>query len=387
MPEGEAMMIDTPSRTFTGPIRSSSARVLSQAPAPGKRFARAPLIVEWELTRACALVCRHCRHQPITDRHGAELSTDEAKGLLEDVRAFSTPPPAVLMTGGDILERPDLTELVAHGSALGIPITVHLCPTGNVTRSTVEALARAGARAVSLGLDAADPAVHDTERDDPGGFERTTAAASWVREYGLELRILTRVTETTMMGLEALAPLVIELGAAEWALEFPLPVPGNPAVRGINAWQYGVVMRWLDKLALEAPFTITTINGPQWNRLVYERLRDQGVALADLRRHPAAVRLGMRDGRGMLFVTRSGDVQPSRHLKIPAGNVRTRPLYQIYRRAPVFTVLRDEGRLRGKCGLCPFRAVCGGSRARAYAATGDPLGPDPWCLFSPWRTS
>ena len=385
MPDGELMFADTPSSTFASAIRPAAPRVLSPAPLPGKRYARAPLVVEWELTRACALVCRHCRVQPITERHAAELTTAEAQRLLEQVKAFSNPPPQVLITGGDPLERADLPEIVSYGAGLGVHITVHLCPTDRLSAAAVQELARAGARCVSLGLDAADAAVHDGERGETGSFARTLDAARWVREAGLDLRILTRVTETTMIGLEALARLVVELGAAEWALEFPLPVPGTSPGRTVNAWQYGVVMRWLDKLAPDAPFSITTINGPQWQRLIFERLRDQGVPLAEIRRMQAANRLGLRDGRGMLFVTRSGDVYPSRWLRLPAGNVRSRPLLHIYRRAPVFAVLKDEGRLRGKCGLCPYRAICGGSRARAYAATGDLLGPDPWCLFSPWR--
>ncbi|MFS8542433.1 MAG: radical SAM protein [Limnochordales bacterium] len=385
MPEGDVMFPDTPLLAYTGSIRPGGNRVLSPPPLHGKRYARAPVLVEWEATRACSLACRPCRAQPITERHGGELTTEEARRLVDQVRGFSTPPPSLLISGGDPLERPDLAELVAYAAGRGLSVTVQLCPTARLTRAAVDALAGAGARAVSLGLDGPDAAAHDGERGEPGSFARTVAAADWVRGAGLNLRILTRVTEKTMIGLEALARVVAELGAAEWALEFPVGAPGGPSQGAINPWQYGVVLQWLDELSQKAAFSVVAVNGPQLNRLAFQRLRAQGVALTRIQRSAAGRRFGVREGRGMLFVSRTGDVYPSRHLRLPVGNVRARPLHHIYRRGQLFAVLRDEGRLRGKCGLCQYRALCGGSRARAYSLTGDPLGSDPWGLYTPWR--
>ena len=386
MPDGEAIFPDTPLQSYTSAIRPTASRVLSPPPLQGKRYARAPVVVEWEATRACSLACRQCRPYPIPERHGNELTTEEVRRMFEQIRAFSTPPPEVLVSGGDVLERDDLFELLAYGAGLGLDLTVHLCPTDRLTRDAVRRLKEAGVSSVSLGLDGPDAAVHDGVRGTPGSFDRVVAAAGWVREAGLALRISTLVTETTMIRLEDVPRLVGELGAAQWAVEFPVPVPGDAGQRSINAWQYGVVMRWLADLSQNTTFSVVAVNGPQWHRLAFQRLRDQGVPLARMRTTAEGQRFGLRDGRGMLYVARGGDVYPSRHLRLPAGNVRTRSLVEIYRRGQLFAVLRDENRLRGKCGLCPFRSLCGGSRARAFAMTGDPLGSDPWCLFSPWRS-
>jgi len=385
MPDGGVIFPDSPLTTYTGSIRPGARRVLSPSPLQGKRYARAPLVVEWEATRACALTCRHCRPHPIPERHGAELTTEEVQRLLDEVRAFSSPPPHVLVSGGDPLERPDLTALVAYGRARQLSFTVRLCPTGNATPEAIRELAAAGFETIALGPDGPDADTHDGERGEPGAFGRVVAIAGWVREAGLSVRILTRVTETTMIRLEDVAKLVEELGADQWAVEFPVPASGGVGQRSISPWQYGVVMQWLDDLSQNAAYSVVAINGPQQNRLAFERLRAQGMPLARIRSTAEGRRFGVRDGRGMLFISRTGDVYPSRHLRLPAGNVRTRSLLDIYRRGQLFTVLRDEERLRGKCGLCPYRTLCGGSRARAYTLTGDPLGTDPWCLYTPWR--
>ncbi|MBI2561729.1 MAG: TIGR04053 family radical SAM/SPASM domain-containing protein [candidate division NC10 bacterium] len=350
---------------------------------PGARFERAPARVYWELTRACDLACRHCRAAAIPERARDELATRECERALRELAAAGPPPPHVVFTGGDPLKRPDLLELVRYGVGLGLGVSVAPSATVGLTRETVAALKEAGVSAMSLSLDGSSPARHDGLRGVLGCFGWTLVAAQRIVGAGIPLQINTLVTAETAPDLESTARVVARMGAARWSLFFLVSVGRGRALRPIEAAECERTLRWLARQASAWPFTVTTTEAPQFRRVVIETMRAAGARGSEIRESPAARAFGVRDGNGIMFIAANGDVTPSGFLPLAAGNVRAGNAAEIYRDAALFRSLREPERFHGRCGVCGYRAVCGGSRARAWAATGDVMGEDPLCAYEP----
>ena len=341
-------------------------------------FADAPRRVYWELTRACDLACRHCRAHAQPRREPDELTTGECETVLRRLAAAS-PLPHVVLTGGDPLKRPDLLRLVETGAGLGLPMAVAPSATLRLTDDAVQALKTAGAGAMSLSVDGSSAARHDALRGILGCFGWTLVAAQRVVRAGIPLQVNTLVTADTAPDLEATAALVAQLGATRWSLFFLIPTGRGRALRPVDPREAELTMRWLAFRAPRWPFTATTTEAPQFRRVVVERMRAEGRSGEEIARSPVARSFGLRDGNGIMFIASNGDVTPSGFLPLVAGNVRAADPLDIYRDAPLFRSLRAPALLRGRCGVCAYRAVCGGSRARAYAESGDFLGEDPLC--------
>jgi radical SAM protein len=343
-------------------------------------YDRAPRRVYWELTRACDLACRHCRAEAIACRDPRELTTDEGRHLLEAFRELGDPGPAVVLTGGDPLARPDFWDLLDHGVRLGLPMDVAPSGTPLLTPEVVGRLAGAGARAMSLSLDGPDAARHDGFRRVPGCFDRTMEAARAAVAAGLSLQINTLATAGTLGDLPAVYERVRDLGAARWSLFFLIQVGRGRDLQQLTPAAGEALLAWLWACAGPGGPIVSATEAPHYRRVALQRRRT-GEGGADHRalRHG----FGIRDGNGIMFVSHVGDVQPSGFLPIVAGNVRRAHPAVIYREAPLFRALRAAAGFHGRCGRCEFREVCGGSRARAYATTGDPLGEDPLCAYQP----
>ncbi|WP_435064295.1 TIGR04053 family radical SAM/SPASM domain-containing protein [Halobaculum sp. EA56] len=340
-----------------------------------------PVVLVWEASRACDLACDHCRAEATPGRHPDELTTEEGKRLLESAREFGEGQ-VVVLSGGDPLKRDDLAELVAHGDEIGLRMALTPSGTASLTRERIERLADAGLRRVALSLDAGDPAVHDGYRGEPGVFEETLRAARWVRESDLGLQVNTTVCERTVDELPAVRDLVADLDAVRWSVFFLVPVGRGATLDPVPPERADAVMDWLHGVEAEAPFAVKTTEAPQYRRI---GLENDGIAPSDLDpgRGPPATRPSARAGDGFAFVNHVGDVTPSGFLPEPVGDVREDDLVDLYRNADLFGRLRDRDALGGKCGACEFRGVCGGSRSRAYAVTGDPLASDPLCPYVP----
>jgi radical SAM protein with 4Fe4S-binding SPASM domain len=346
-------------------------------------FAHAPFIVIWEVTRACALACVHCRAEAIARRHPDELTTDEGKRLIDRVAGFGgARPPLLVLTGGDPMRRRDLAELVRH--AVGRGLSVGLTPSGTaaVTHARLEELRDAGVARLAVSVDGSTAAAHDAFRRVRGSHRYTMRIVDDARRLGLPLQINTTVARQTVDDLPALAELVGRTGAVLWALFFLIPVLRARAEHALTAAEIEGVLLWAAELQQHVPFGIKTTEAPHYHRVLAQRklaIGDGSVAPRALGRAGRAV----TDGNGFLFVDHVGRICPSGFLPLPAGNVRTDHLVRVYRQHPLFRSLRRPDRLGGRCGACEFRAVCGGSRARAYAATGDPLAEDPGCDHVP----
>jgi radical SAM protein len=340
-----------------------------------------PFVLVWEVTQACDLECKHCRADAQPECHPDELTTAEGKELLADAAEFGEDQ-IVVLSGGDPLLRDDLVELVRYGRDQGLLMTLTPSGTTSLTAEGIDALADAGLRRLALSIDGATAEAHDEFRGEQGSFEQTVAAARHARDQGVPLQINTTVSRETVDELPALADLVEDLGATLWSVFFLVPIGRGTVLDPISPERADEVMEWLLAQAREREFGVKTTEAPHYRRVAIQSFRgDDAVAPSDSDR--MGRRTGIRAGKGFAFVSHLGAVYPSGFLPESAGSVREHSVVDLYRDSDLFTRLRDENELRGKCGACEFKAVCGGSRSRAYAYTGDPFESDPLCPYVP----
>ncbi|MFG3283066.1 TIGR04053 family radical SAM/SPASM domain-containing protein [Streptomyces sp. NPDC048111] len=369
---------------------------------PRHAVAERPFIVIWEATRACPLACAHCRAEARPDRDPGELGGVDARRLMDQVAAFGTPGPLFVITGGDPFQRPDLNDLVAYGTSLGLRVAVSPSGTPTLNRANLTAVRDAGAVALSLSLDGSTAARHDSFRGVDGVFDWTLDGWRTARELGLKVQINTTVTRTALPDLADIAALVRREGAMLWSGFVLVPTGRGAHLDALTPDEIEDVLHFLYDCG--SVIATKTTEGHHFRRVALQRailarhgqqpavgpLYGQLMARAGelgffegpgraVRRPP----MDVSSGRGFVFVSHTGEVHPSGFLPLSAGNVRHHPLADIYRGSALFTTLRDPALLRGKCGRCEFNSVCGGSRSRAYGLTGDVLAADPWCAYEP----
>jgi AdoMet-dependent heme synthase len=357
-------------------------------------FAQSPFLVIWETTQACDLACQHCRADAQPTRDRAELTTVEARRMMEDVRRFGRP--LFVLTGGDPLKRPDVVELVEHGSRIGLRMAMTPSGTPLMTPEVVRQLADAGLSRLAVSLDGSTAEIHDRFRGVEGSFHWTVQMIRAAREIGLSTQINTTVARHNVADFEALIGLMQELGISLWSVFFLVPTGRARAADIASPEEFEWVFHRMYELSKTAPFDIKSTAAPQYRRVVLQRqveerrqgeraetptplTRGVGFSLAD----GVGRAKGVNDGDGFLFVSHTGEIYPSGFLPVSGGNVRTHDLVDVYRHSDLFRSLRDRDRLKGKCGVCEYRDVCGGSRARAYALTGDYLAAEPFCIHVP----
>jgi radical SAM protein len=352
----------------------------------GLRFDRAPRRVYWELTRACDLACRHCRAEAAPRPDPTELTTPEGLALIDRLAGFDAPLPHLVLTGGDPLKRPDLFELIAAARARGFGVSVAPSATPLLTPAMIARLKAAGVEAVSLSLDGSDALRHDALRLVPGCFDRTITAARACVIARLPFQVNTLVCEETLTDLAAVHAMVTRLGAARWSLFFLVAVGRGTLLQPITAAACERLFEWLADLTGPPGPVVTTTEAPHFRRVIAERARRAGHDADRAARGAGGHGAGIRDGNGIMFISHSGQVRPSGFFPLPAGNVQAADPVALYRDSGLFRALRRPDRYGGRCGRCEWREACGGSRARALAATGDPLAEDPLCLYEPAGT-
>lgn len=367
-----------------------------------------PFLVIWEVTRACDLACQHCRADAVRDLHPMALTHEEGRKLLRDVADFGKPYPLMVFTGGDPFKRPDLKELVAYAHSLGLHCGVSPSATPLLTRENLADIQRAGAQTVSLSLDGSGPELHDRFRGVQGSFEWTQRGCNWVREVGMKLQINTTVGRHNLHDLVELATLVYRLRVMTWSVFLLVPTGRAQGDQALSAEEIEAVLHFLVDVSPYIP--LKTTEGHHYKRVVLMRKVLDGLGLspaAELKLAPlyqqlkkawqervaglgfepraAAQRRPMHinSGQGFVFISQLGEVFPSGFLPITAGSTRKQSLVDIYRDSPLFQSLREPSLLQGRCGQCEFRELCGGSRSRAYAVSGDPLGEDSSCAYQP----
>ncbi|MFQ5846958.1 MAG: TIGR04053 family radical SAM/SPASM domain-containing protein [Candidatus Methylomirabilales bacterium] len=353
---------------------------------PRTVYRDAPRNVYWEMTIACDLACKHCRAEAIPHRDPLELTTEEGEALMRDVKAMGS---MMILTGGDPMKRPDLFDLIAYAREIRLPLGITPSTTPTLTRDAIGRFRKLGIAAVGVSLDGPTQVVHDTFRGVLGTFEHSMKALQWARESHLPVQVNTTVTRETLPHLPALYRLLREKASPpvrRWSLFLLVPV-GRGATLGIpSAEDVEELFAWVYAISRDAPFHVSTVEAPHYRRYWIQRKLDEGMSLEDIQRLGRRMGFGVRDGNGVIFVSHHGDVYPAGFLPYPLlGNVRENALSDIYRNSPWLSELRNMDQLKGKCGWCEFRWICGGSRARAYAATGDYLGEEPFCVYQPGR--
>jgi len=374
----------------------------------GLNFDETPFLAIWEVTQSCDLACKHCRAaaQPIA--HTDELSTAEGKALIDQISDMHVP--IFVFTGGDPLKRKDVFELIRYASEKGVKVAVTPSATPLLTREAIFKLKEAGTVRLGISLDGSTPEIHDTFRGLPGAFARTIQAIQWAGEAGLPIQVHTTLSRHNVADMDNLVALFEEQAIVMWNLFFLVPVGRGQLDDLLTGEEFEGVFGKIYELSQRAKFQIKTTEAMHYRRYLLqhnleEKKMGQGHPGGLPGGHPGAAKpvaydpggptnnplernMGwatrrVNDGKGFLFVSHVGNVYPSGFLPIHAGNVKETPLQQIYQTAPIFKSLRDTGQLEGKCGACEFKEICGGSRARAYALTGDPLAAEPCCIYQP----
>jgi radical SAM protein len=341
----------------------------------------APLLLIWEVTRACSLACKHCRASAIDWRDPLELTTEEGFRLIDEVADMGTP--LIVFSGGDPLQRNDLEDLIRHARSRHLTVGTIPATTERLTRERIFSLRDAGVHQLALSVDAENAAKHDAFRGVPGTFNKLIEAAGWIREAGVNLQANTVFGSWNADDFDAMARLIEELGVVFWEVFFLVPTGRGSELQGCSPEQFEMLFEKLYQLSKRARFVVKVTEGQHLRRFVAQKETvdpDAAGARAKLMLSGKPV----NSGHGFCFVDHRGNVCPSGFLPIECGNVRTTSIREIYRNNPVFWELRQFDLLRGKCGVCEFRDACsGGSRARAYAVTGDYLAEEPSCVHQP----
>lgn len=348
-------------------------------------FNEQPFILAWELTRACNLACVHCRAEAQLQRARGELDFHEARAVIDEIAAFDVPPILVL-TGGDPMRRPDIVSLVEFGSEKGIRCTVTPAGTPLASPRRLKALKDAGVARIAVSLDGPSPVEHDDFRQVTGSFKWTMDVIDTVHQLDIELQLHTTLCRRTLPYLAEMADLADRIGPKVWAVFCLVPTGRAMVSEEITADEYEQVFNWLLDRSQGASWDLKLTEGYHYRRALQQRTGMpvvsgpgfQGSA-SGIGRAPKAVNAG----NGFCFISHTGDICPSGFLPIVTGNVRRDSLVDVYRNNPIFQELRDPDLLTGKCGGCAFRAICGGSRSRAFAHYGDYLASDPACAYVP----
>ncbi len=332
-------------------------------------YEQSPHVVTWEVTRACQLHCRHCRARAIPRRDEHELSLPEMLGVFADLKNQFQHPPILVFTGGDPLERPDLDNMITEARAQQLIVAIAPSVTAKLDHEVIHQWKQLGVHAVSLSLDGVDAAVHDAYRGVKGTFTRTMEMAEVVVKEGLSLQINTAISQHTLDHVRPMSRLVRSLGASSWELFFVIPTGRARIIDTLRPDQIEGVLQWVARWAPEQSFRVTTVGAPQWSRVLHQHQPD---------RPPRTV---AREARGFAFIDHQGKVYPSGYLPVVAGDLHEQKFSEIYRHSELFQLLRNPDRLTGTCSLCQYRTTCGGSRARAYAVTGNLMADDPGCVM------
>jgi radical SAM protein len=374
---------------------------MNQIPARGGiDYDEKPFLAIWEVTQSCDLACKHCRASAQPLAHPDQLTTTEGKGLIDQIAAMDVP--IFVLTGGDPLKRPDLYELIRYAAAQGVHVAVTPSATPLLTREAIFRMKEAGVVRLAISLDGSTPEIHDTFRGFPGTWERTMEAIGWANEAGIPIQVHSTISRQNVQDLDGLCTLFERQKIVMWNVFFLVPVGRGQLDDLLSGEDFEQVFAKIYELSLRANFQIKTTEAMHYRRyLLQHKLEEKKFAHAH--GHPQAeanyeagtptADAGTRnrnwatrrvnDGKGFLFVSHTGNVYPSGFLPIHAGNIRETPLQEIYQHAPIFRALRDTAQLKGKCGACEYKEICGGSRARSYAVAGDPLAQEPCCIYQP----
>ena len=363
-----------------------------------------PKLIAWEVTRSCNLACRHCRASAEKGPYPGELTTEQGKALLDDIASFANP--VLIMTGGDPLMRADIWELAEHGIKQA-GLRVVMSPNGTlVTPEVARRMKDIGIPRISISIDFPTAELHDEFRGVQGAFEGAVRGVRTAIEAGVQVQINSTITKLNVQYLDDLLALSVELGAVAFH-PFLLVPTGRGKELGpeeLPPEDYERTLNWVYDRQKTSDIFFKPTDAPHYHRIMRQRAKEDGTDLAELKMHPHSHAMmaggvgkaqghgdmdshskGCLAGTGFCFISHVGRVQPCGYFDVEAGDVKKQRFSEIWRTSPLFQDLRDVSKLKGKCGICEYRRVCGGCRARAYEVSGDYLAEEPYCVYEPKR--
>jgi len=340
-----------------------------------------PRLIAWELTNACNLACIHCRASAIKDPTPDELSTEEAKHFVDELVEYK---PIIILTGGEPLLRVDVYDIAKYASGHGLRVV--LATNGTLlTRDIARKLKEVGIQRISISIDGAGKETHDVFRGEPGAFDAALKGIEILKKEGISFQINTTITKRNLDQIPRIYELAIELGASAHHIFLLVPTGRGEEIESeeIPKEEYERVLNWFYDKSRESRIQLKATCAPHYFRIMRQRARAEGIRITPETHGLEAMTKGCLGGSGFCFVSSKGDVYPCGYLPALAGNIRQKPFKTIWEKSKVFNDLRDTGAFKGKCGICDYRNVCGGCRARAYAETGDYMGEEPYCMYVP----
>lgn len=342
---------------------------------------RSPRLIAWELTNACNLACIHCRASAIKDPAPDELSTAEAKHFVDELIEYK---PIIILTGGEPLLRSDVYDIAQYASGHGLRVV--LATNGTLlTPDIAKKLKDVGIQRVSISIDGSTKETHDIFRGETGAFEAALRGIDILKNAGLSFQINTTITKRNLIEIPNIYELALELGASALHIFLLVPTGRGEEIESeeIPPEEYERVLNWFYDKSKTSRIQLKATCAPHYFRIMRQRAKAEGIRITKETHGLEAMTKGCLGGSGFCFVSSKGDVYPCGYLPALAGNIRQKPFKMIWEKSKVFNDLRDTGKLKGKCGECEYRAVCGGCRARAYAQTGDYLDEEPYCMYVP----
>ncbi len=360
-------------------------------------FSLTPFIAIWEITQACDLACRHCRASAINWCDPRELSTQEGFDLIKEIHSMGTQ--IMVLSGGDPIKRKDIFELIRYGADLGLRMATIPAATPKLTLNLVKKLKASGLAQMALSLDGPNTEVHDHFRGVPGSYDLTIRGAEYAHTVGLPLQINTVFCAYNFDCFDEIAQLVKDLGVVFWEVFFLVPIGRGKLLEQITAKQCEKLFEKLYNFSKEVDFIVKITEAQHYRRYVIEQEKrknqSEGKNLHELKLPHRLTRdfgpggsighapKGVNAGNGYVFISHIGEIFPSGFLPLTTGDVHHDSLAKIYRKHPIFQLLRNQDYLLGKCGVCEYKTICGGSRSRAYAMTGNMMASEPLCIYKP----
>jgi radical SAM protein len=367
-------------------------------------YDRAPFLAIWETTQACDLACKHCRASAQPLAHSSQLTTAEATNLIDQIADLEVP--LFVFTGGDPLKRPDIFQLIEHAAKKGVHAALTPSATPLLTRDAVFRMKDSGLARLAVSLDGSVPEIHDSIRGIPGTWQRTVDAIQFANDAGLPIQVHTVVSRLNISDLDRLSVLLTEKQIVMWSFFFLVPVGRGQVADLLTGEEFEAVFAKMWELTKRVPFAIKTTEAMHYRRYLIQQRMIEGRPTIGVHDDAGARPTGhhgwashpgqgsedkavgwatkrVNDGRGFVFISHIGKVYPSGFLPIEGGDLHHESLAHIYQDSPIFIKLRDSDQLHGKCGACEYRNICGGSRARAYAVTGDIMAEEPCCIYQP----
>lgn len=345
-------------------------------------MAKPPRLIAWELTAGCNLSCIHCRGSSTFEVPPGELTTKEAKHFIDEIVEMGNP--ILIMSGGEPLVRKDVFEIAQYGTDKGLRVVMATNGT-LVTPEVAKKMKEVGIQRVSISLDGANAKSHDDFRGEPGAFDGALRGIDYIKKAGIGFQINTTITKRNIDEIPKILEFATELGAEALHIFLLVPTGRGKEIEAdeIPPVEYERVLNWFYDQQKTAKIQLKATCAPHYFRIMRQRAKKEGIEISVKTHGYEAMTKGCLGGTGFCFVSSIGEVFPCGYLPVLAGSIKEQSFKDIWDTAKVFNDIRDTSKLKGKCGDCGYKEVCGGCRARAYAATGDYMAEEPYCIYTP----